>query len=178
MASRKPHLFECLTREEFQLCWALRMTLGFESYEDAYPLGDYRTPGTPDEAETYEEEVRRSIRFLALEHGYPFVGIEAHDDATLYCRPIEPRNMAYARAIALGHFPHPYRAIDTALAELERHCPGLSVDPLLQLRRELKITVDSLPEPDPGSVTEYEADKAAALAAIGIELRPRGRTVH
>lgn len=176
--SPKPHLFQCLTRKELQLCWALRMTLGFESYEDAYPLADYRSPGTPTEADTYEEEVRRAIRFLALEHGYEFQGISAFDDGQLECRPIEPRNIVYVRAIALGHFPNPYRAIDTAVALLEASCPKVSVDPLLQLRRELRMAVDSLPEPDLEALAEYENDRKGALAAIGVEERPHQERVH
>lgn len=170
------HLYCALTREEFQVVWAIRMTLGFESFDDAYPLDAYPSPGAPEFAETYEEQVRRAIRFLALEHGFAFQGLEVHDDGRIEGRMIEPRNAVYVRSIALysatagaaGAMPHPIRAAETAIRILEERCPRLSLDPLHQLIRELDAAVDEAPDPDPEEVAAIEKIRNKALAAVGV----------
>lgn len=181
MSTSRPHLFQCLTREEFQVCWALRMTLGFEDYDDAYPLSDYRSPRTGERAETYEEEMLRVIRFLALGHDLQFEGLEVHEDGRIRMVPVEPRNATYVRGIALyvttdgelGAMPHPIRAIDTATEFLERKLPGLSLTPLTDLRLELETAKDEarkiVPPPDPEEAAEREEWTNRALAAVGVE---------
>lgn len=179
--SDRPHLFQCLTREEFQVCWALRMTLGFEDYDDAYPLSDYRSPRTGEKAEFYEEEMLRAIRFLALGHNLQFEGLEVHEDGRIRMVPVEPRNAVYVRGIALyvttdgelGAMPHPIRAIDTAREYLARKVPDLSLTPLTDLRLELEKALDEarkiVPPPDPEEVAEREDLTNRALSALGVE---------
>ena len=178
--SDRPHLFQCLTREEFQTCWALRMTLGFESYDDAYPLSDYRSPGAPETAEHYEEEMLRAIRFLALGHDFQFEGLQVFEDGRVRMVPVEPRNATYVRGIALyvtsagalGAMPHPIRAIDTAVEVLERRVPGLSLTPLTDLKLEIEQAKEAAREilgpPDLEATAEREDWTNKALAAVGV----------
>ena len=175
------HLYCALTREEFQVVWAIRMTQAFENFDDAYPLDAYPSPGSPEIANTYEEQVRRAIRFLAMEHDFAFQGLEVGDDGTIQGRMIEPRNAVYVRAIALyaatngagGAMPHPIRAAETAIRVLGERCPRLSLDPLHQLLRELDSAVDQAPDPEPEQVAAVEKMKNRALAAVGVS-----REVH
>lgn len=168
MKKHAPHLFQCLTKEEFQTCWALRATLGFESFDDAYPLDEFPTPGHPPEAETYEEQVRRAIRFLALDHGFAFEGLAVHEDGRIEGVPVEPRNLAYVQAIAVGHLPNPLHACDVAVRVLEERCPSVSTAPLQQLRQEIDQAVEQAPPPDPESWAEYERAREAGLRALGL----------
>lgn len=174
MTTSRPHLYQGLTREEFQLCWALRMTLAFEDFDDAYPLDAYATPGTEGSAETYDEQMKRAIRFLAIEHGFPFRGLRAHEDGRIEVGvpPVQPENIVYARGIALGNFPHPIQAAKTAIRMIEEHGLPLSIDPLHQLIRELNRAIELAPDPDPEEHAEYENLKSKALAAIGLERKP------
>lgn len=174
-----PHLYQCLTREEFKLCWALRMTLGFESFDDAYPLDSHPSPGAPDIADTYDEQMKRAIRFLALDHGFNFAGLTVHEDGSIHGGMIEPRNMTYVRNIALyvrtggelGVMPHPISAAKTAIRILEEQCPALSTEPLHQLIRELELAIDEMPDPEPEAEAEIAREKNAALATIGMTPR-------
>lgn len=174
MTTPRPHLYQGLTREEFQLCWALRMTLAFEDFDDAYPLDAYATPGTEGSAETYDEQIKRAIRYLAIEHGFPFQGLRAFEDGRIEVGvpPIQPENLVYARGIALGNFPHPIHAARTAIRLIEEHDMALSTDPLRQLIKELNQAVEMAPEPDPEEYAEYENLKTKALRAIGLERKP------
>lgn len=173
----KPHLFQCLTKAEFQTCWALRMTQGFESFDDAYPLDSYPSPGSPDIADSYEEQMRRAIRFLALDHGFEFSGVTCYDDGRMDCVEVEPRNAVYVRSIqlylmsdgAVGAMPHPLKAIEVAIETLEEHAPSVSIAPLQQLARELDQAVEATPEPEPEAYAEYQKDIAEGLAAIGVK---------
>ena len=178
MTTSRPHLYQGLTQDEFRLCWALRMTLAFEDFDDAYPLDAYATPGSPDIAETYDEQMKRAIRFLAIEHGFPFQGLRAHEDGRIEVGvpPVQPENIAYARGIAMGNFPHPIQAAKTAIRLIEEHGLSLSPDPLHQLIRELHQAVDLAPDPDPEEHAEIENLKAKALASIGLERKPE--TTH
>lgn len=168
-----PHLFQCLTKPEFQACWAIRCTLGFESFDDAYPLADFASPGHSEEAETYEEQVRRAIRFLALDHGFAFEGLSVHEDGRIQGVPVEPRNIAYVQAIATGEMPNPLRACQVAVQVLEDRCPSVSTSPIRQLAQEIEEAIEAAPPPDPESWAEWERSKEAALNALGLSRESR-----
>lgn len=110
-----PTLFEFLTREEFQLCWALVFVENSEELEHELPLADYATPEAPA---SLEEDFRRAIRYLA-DNGYHFRGLSLDGWEIMgHLPPIEPRNLAYHLKFVSGSMPSPAVALQAAIPAL------------------------------------------------------------
>lgn len=110
-----PHLFEFLTRAEFQTCWAIVFVAGAEEYEGAFDLGDYVAPGAP---ESLEERFRSAIRYLA-DNGWTFKGLSLDGwEIVGHLPPIEPRNLAYFLLFKQGSMPSPIVALEGAIGSL------------------------------------------------------------
>lgn len=108
-----PCLFEYLTREEFQLAYAVAFVGKSEDYGETFPLADYATPGASDE--TWEELFRRAIRWLA-DNGWSFKGLSLDGWEIMGGNPpIQPKNLAYFVQFASGSMPSPVVAIQGAI---------------------------------------------------------------
>lgn len=100
------HLFTFLTREEWRVCYAVQFLDDFEEYADAFDLDRFATPGAEGPAEHYEESFRRAIRFLALEHGFPFREVKVQETGEIYAEEVvEEGNLHYFNLLALGKAP-------------------------------------------------------------------------
>jgi hypothetical protein len=172
---RVPHLFICLTREEFKLCFALAFieSQGREDYGGAIGLDRFPTPGTKAQADSWEEEVRRAIRYLDDEHGFQFEGIQAGNNGSLQCHPIEEGNMVYVLQMKDGGLPNVLSALQQAIAWGEQY-PSLPLDTFRAVERDVQASLESIPRLDPDIQASLEELDAAALNAVGVVRGPRG----
>lgn len=109
----RPCLFEFLTREEFQLCWAVAFVNNDEEYQREFPLADYGTPGS--DGDTWDERFRRAIRYLA-DHGWCFKGLNLDGWEIMgEMPPVQPKNLAYHIIFESGSMPSPIIALHGAI---------------------------------------------------------------
>jgi hypothetical protein len=172
---RVPHLFICLTREEFKLCFALAFIehQGREDYGGAIGLDRYATPGTEALADSWEEEVKRAIRYLTFDHGFVFEAIRAYENMSIQGHPIEEGNMVYVLQMKDGGLPNVLSALQQAIAWGEQY-PSLPLDTFRAVERDVQASLESIPRLDPDIQASLEELDAAALDAVGVVRGPRG----
>lgn len=108
----EPHLFEFLSRSEFQAAYALAAVSRFTEYQGALELEPYATPGA--DVGTWEEQFRRAIRYLA-DRGLQYNGLELDGWEIRGLRVVEPRNLAYEVRFKMGSMPDLILALESAI---------------------------------------------------------------
>lgn len=165
------HIFECLTRPEWKLCYTLVSLLHFEGYKDSYPIDDYATPGLEGETSNVEELFRRAARFLALEVGMEFEGLHSFEaSGSFKGLPIERRNLVYLEPIRVGHVPSDLvHSARVAVAVANEKAPGLDTRPIEEFLYEQANIVDRVVgQADPQETGEEIERSKEALKHLGI----------
>lgn len=123
-----PHLFVCMTREEFKLIFAVAFIASADLFEGAYDIERYATEGGM--SDDWVELFKRAIRYLVYDCGAEFPGLEPVDDGAIYVQPIEPRNEAYIYLMGGGRLPDVEDAMRVALELAPHRAPKLDTEPL------------------------------------------------
>lgn len=137
-------LFMSLTQEEWRLVFAFALMEKLAPFRGCYNLAQFATPGVEHPYRTWLEPFRRSIRFLALDIGYPFVRLEVDRSGQIRTLgPAERGNIAYLDLLQTGMLPNLETVFETALAVAEEH-PKIDKEPLrealAQIQRDLART--------------------------------------
>lgn len=138
LTHHEPHLWEFLTREELQCCYAITFCTVSTEYRGCYPIGQYCS-----DTSDWTDLTRGAIRFLALDCGYLFSGLTVDLDQTIHGeRALEPGNMISVMQGRAGKLPiSPLAAIKNTLQWVEGRIPGLDLEPM---RGVLADIVESL----------------------------------
>lgn len=164
-----PHLFQCLTREEFKTCWAIAFTSRATGYENAYGLERYATPGLEGESADWLEIFKRVIRMLNLRWGYIFTGILPRDDGEIVGGLIEHRNSAFLWQFKSGAIPDPQSALTMALDDEQLKMCGINLEPL-------RMALDDINDSVRLMMAEH-GQEAANLAVVHKEAIKMGREI-
>lgn len=177
-----PHLFQTLDQPEWKLVFSLAFLVE-EDFAD-YPIHRYATPGTEDIKDwSWEELFRRTIRYLALECGMQFDGLDVYRDGRIIAGgSICDGNVVYVRMLAQGSLPPSLElCFQTAVQVAEERGLSLNLDPLNdaieKVRRDCRW-VDAHTNPE--AVAETFGLRDAALAEIGVQRLPMNgkQTIH
>lgn len=175
----QPHLFEFLSRLEFKLCWAFAFieSQGREDYGGALGLDRYATPGQEGQTDSWLEEVKRAIRWLAFEHGYEFGAVTPYENGSIVCSAVlgsdgkptvpEPANRLYVMMLAQGQLPSPLDAVRYAITcATEGPLKSLPVDLLRSVEADIQESLDSMPAMPPEITAKLHELDALALRAL------------
>jgi hypothetical protein len=167
-------------------CWALAFVCTFDNYADAYPLGAHASPGLEGPTGNPGEMTRRAVRFLALDHGHEFPGVNvASNGALVLVSEVEPQNLRFllragkARMHGQDHCSMPIdprAAYRVALDWLPERCPGVDLSALREALGETSASAEEFRDRlTPEELAEEGAILDASLATIGIRRLPGGR---
>lgn len=174
--TRRRHLFEYLTREEWKTLYALAFLDGTDHYGGAYPLRRYADPRAD---ETWEEGFYRGLKWLSLEHGVEFTGVAVSRDGeiTVPGEPVCEQNLVYLDAFRLGVGANPISAMEVACRWLSRNAPDVNLEPLKGCLADLREQRDAVEVP--GEVRDaVMAFRRKALRTIGIEMHEHDKTIN
>lgn len=164
---RPPHLFQCLTREEFKVCWAFAFCSRCAGYEDSYDLGRYATPSLEGDTSDWLEIFKRVIRLLHLRHGYSFTGLLPQPDGEILAKQVEERNYLYVTTFKMGQIPDPPSALRMALDDPQIQECGINLEPL-------RACLDDVEEDVRGTITK-NAKEAPRVAEVNRQILSYGR---
>lgn len=173
-----PHLFQCLSWEEFSLVFAISFIDKTEGFEGAYPIAQFATPGFEGDTDDWSELFRRTIRYLARSCDIQFEGIAAKGDGRLLCRMVEPGNALYIGLMRTG-CPNPIIQIERALGYLNASLDSLvDREPMHDMLHALREDVVAMGK----RVNRDKLDKLfkfrdEALASVGV-VRVGKETIH
>jgi hypothetical protein len=169
-----------MQQEEFQVCMAIVFMRATEEYRDLYPVDnmDYRTPGTPEYADTWLEVICRCVRFLSMEGGMHFENLvmlgDEHGNLGDRGREINYRMAIYETALAQEVLPLAFEVhLQQMLLMIEDGRVSLEPGPFRDCLNNLLKHIDEVDKKIPQHVkdTQFES-RAGLLRALGIEVLP------
>lgn len=171
--AERPTIFEYLTQEEWKTCFALVFAADTEFGEDIN-LSEYHAEGFED---TWESGIMAAVRFLALEHDFPFTVLRVREeDREFECsqtHPICPQNRLYLHSLGLGKLPDVPLALTTAIKVLHERAPGFNTEALEHLRAEVEEHVRQVvAHTDIEELDRAEKVIDGALASVGVVRLP------
>lgn len=137
-----PHLFVCMTREEFKLIFAVAFIASADMFEGAYDTERYASEGAM--GDNWIELFKRAIRYLVYDCGAEFQGLEPVDDGAIYVEPVEERNEAYVYLLGMGKLPNVEDAMRVALEMTPHRAPKLDTEPLREALATIARQKESL----------------------------------
>lgn len=167
-----PHLFQCLSKEEFHVVFAVAFLEANDLFDGSYPISAHASEDHPGETLNWIELFKRAIRYLNRECGMGFSGIDVYPDGELAVEMVEPRNWLYVTMMGdLGMLPNPEKAIELAI-ELQPHrMPGLNVQPMREALAVIEQHKRSIREQiNPDAARALMEFREAALRGAGEEI--------
>ena len=161
-------LFQCMAREEFKLAYAVCFLADSEDYGQHCDLTPFATPGCESQGDTWLESFRRVVRWLSLEHGFVWEGLDPQQDGRIRARQVEPRNFIYFNMLATGQSPDIEDALVTAIRLLEERAPAAPVEAFRAALADVRATLATVPGVDPDAQRQADEFAEQALGIVGV----------
>ena len=170
------HTLVRLTREEFQVVYAIQWLEEFEEYRGEVPLEAFRTVGMEKHIDPttgalpYVEHLWRAIRFLHHRCHYQFEGLDVKDDLRIIAKPaVELRNILYDQGLALNAIDI-RQALKTLIRWVESgKISNLNPDLFRQVLDEVDWSVQQAQlDINPEQMEKIEQLYDALLAKVGV----------
>lgn len=163
------HLLVRMTQDEIRLVWAVQWLADAGGYMDYFPLQRFASPGTPEWTDQLGERFLRAIRWLALECGYEFWGMDVERSHRVIGRGKDPimENRAYILPLAFGAGGfNRLRAMDVAARIGESLNQEFPLDAVKTALSEMEVTVEQAGEQDHESLKRELRLRAEAAAQL------------
>jgi hypothetical protein len=141
-----PTFWEFLTRDELRLCFVIGFLENAQGFGGAYPTEKYASPGAEGRTSYWIELFRRAIRYLALDCGFTFTGLQVQRDGSILAKPVEPRNRVYQVLFDAGDIPDLEGALRDSIVFAEREITGFHVEPLREALAKVEADIKALPK--------------------------------
>lgn len=182
MSAQDPTLFEllsqCLSREEWKLCFLLDTLACSEDYGPHFSaLPRFASPSGEDPRKYPVESFRRIIRWLSHDFGFTWDGLSPQHDGAILGRPVAEGvgNVYYVGMLASGQCPDLLDAARVALLLLEERAPGFDREVVRAAQADFaraaagaRAAAERIAEDDPERAQQVDDFSDAALAAVGV----------
>lgn len=167
MSQGPPHLLHCMARLEVKAVFAVAFLCKSRDFEGSYAIDAYATPGEEGPTSSWLELFRRTVRFLAFQHGVAFQGLTPKRDGRILARVVEPRNQIYVTLLESGGLPNIPDALREAIRASE-NWQGFDAEPLRAALADVEQSLADLRDGvDPDQMGALMKLRQRAMAEAG-----------